>query len=222
MSRDMRALIFASLMLSGVAGCHRPVGTEPPPEGWANAAPTVVEQVVDRPESQLLAVRQGALEAWIEVPAVGASVGDFVLLGQGAPRYDVPIPELGETVAVVVDIDRIQVVDEATAQRTVAAQVPKDAVPVGEVYAQLTQLANQQIVVHGTVVKATNAVGFVWVHLRDGTGDEALGTHDLTVKTRQTVVRGQRVAFRGVLRQDVDLGFGYHYDALVEEGVLVE
>lgn len=218
----MRALLFASLMVFGLTGCHRPVGTEPPPEGWANAAPTVVERVVDRPESQLLAVRQGTLEAWIEVPAVGARVGDFVLLGQGTPRYEVPIPELGETAPVVVDIERIQVVDEATAQRTVAAQVPKDAVPIAEVYAQLAARADQQIVVHGTVVKATHAVGFLWVHLRDGTGDAALGTHDLTVKTRQTVVQGQRVAFRGVLRQDVDLGFGYHYDALVEEGVLVE
>ena len=30
-----------------------------------------------------------------------------------------------------------------------------------------------------------------------------------------------RMAFRGVLRRDVDLGFGYHYAALVEDGVLL-
>ncbi|MFT6147231.1 MAG: hypothetical protein ACJAZO_004870 [Myxococcota bacterium] len=36
-----------------------------------------------------------------------------------------------------------------------------------------------------------------------------------TFKTALTV--GQRVAFRGVLRADVDIGFGYPFDALVRE-----
>ncbi len=220
--RRMRAVLLAFVFLSTAVGCHRIVGTEPPPEGWANAAPTVVEQVVNRGDDQLLAVRQGELQAWIKVPAVGADVGDFVLLSQGAPRYDVPIPELGLTAPVVVDIDRVQVVDEATAVRTVAAQIPKEAIPIAQIYAELETRANQPVVVYGTVVKAPSAVGFTWVHLQDGTGDASLGTHDLTVQTRQTVVRGQRVAFRGVLRQDVDLGFGYHYNALVEDGVLHE
>ena len=40
-----------------VVGCSRPVGTEPPPEGWANAAPTVVEKVVERGEQQASVVQ---------------------------------------------------------------------------------------------------------------------------------------------------------------------
>ena len=56
----------------------------------------------------------------------------------------------------------------------------------------------------------------------DGTGDAAAGTNDLTVQASELVPRGQRVAFRGMLRRDVDLGFGYHYDALVEGATLVE
>jgi hypothetical protein len=65
-------------------------------------------------------------------------------------------------------------------------------------------------------------VGSIWVHVQDGTGDAAAGTHDLTIQTQQSVTAGQRVAFRGRLRKDVDLGFGYHYDALVEDAALVE
>lgn len=205
-----------------VVGCSRPVGTEPPPEGWANAAPTVVEKVVERGEQQLLLVRQGELQTWVAVPAVGASVGDYVLLGKGSPRYEVELPELGETAPVVVDIDRIQVVDQATAAQVVAAQRPQEAVPIAQVYAELDQRAGRELVVHGTVVKATSAVGSIWVHLQDGTGDAAQGTHDLTVKTEHSVVPGQRVAFRGTLRRDVDLGFGYHYTALLEDGTLLE
>lgn len=209
-----RCSLSAALLL--LVACSRTAGTEPPPGGWANAAPTVVEQAVDRGDVQLLAVRQGALQAWVQVPAVGAKVGDYVLLGQGTARTDVDIPEVGQRAPTVVDIEHVQVVDEATARQTLAAAAPDGAVPVQTVYAELEQRAGQPIVVYGTVVKATSAVGSVWVHIQDGTGDAAAATNDLAVQTHQTVTRGQRIGFRGVLRKDVDLGFGYHFDALVE------
>jgi hypothetical protein len=215
-----RTLLLAALV--GLLACSKPTGTEPPAEGWANTGPTVVEQVVDRGTKQLLSVRQGPWQTWIEVPAVSAKVGDYVLLGKGTARHDVPIPEIGQTVSELVDIANVQVVDEATARQTLAASAPKGAVAVQTVYAELERRADQEIVVYGTVVKATSAVGSIWVHIQDGTGDAASGTHDLTIQTQQSVARGQRVAFRGVLHKDVDLGFGYHYDALVKEGVLIE
>lgn len=213
---------LALAALVGLLGCGRSNGTEPPPDGWANTGPTVVEQVVDRPEKQLLSVRQGPWQTWVEVPAVGAQVGDYVLLGKGSARQDVEIPEIGQRAGQVVDIAHVQVVDEATARRTVSANAPKDAVSVATVYAELAQRADKEIVVYGTVVKATSAVGSIWVHVQDGTGDAAAGTHDLTIQTQQSLTAGQRVAFRGMLRKDVDLGFGYHYDALVEDAALVE
>ncbi len=218
-SSSVRPLVLAVLL---AVACGRPQGTEPPPGGWANQAPTLVEKVVDRGDRQLLAVRQGRLSTWVEVPDVGAEVGDYVLLGQGAPRADVAIPELGTRAPQVVDIAHARVVDLETAREAVVRTAPEGAVPIGTVYATLAERAGQEVVVHGTVVKATPAVGWVWVHLRDGTGDPATGTHDLTVQTRASVTRGQRVAFRGTLRRDVELGFGYHYDALVEAAERVE
>jgi len=212
--------LFAALVL--LLGCGGPTGTEPPADGWANAGPTVVEQVVSRDDTQLLFVRQGQWTTWVEVPKVGAEVGDYVLLGKGSARRDVEIPELGQRAAEVVDIANVQVVDEETARRTVSANAPKDAVPIGTVYAELAQRAGKEVVVYGTVVKATSAVGSIWVHLQDGTGDSAAGTHDLMVQSKVTVARGQRVAFRGVFRKDVDLGFGYEYAAMVEEAVLID
>jgi hypothetical protein len=195
-----------------------PQGTPPPPDGWANTAPTVVEQVLDQGEHQLLAVRQGDDRAWVVIPDIAAAVDDHVLLGAGTPRRDVRIPELGREVALVVDIDHAQVVDADTARAVLAARAPEDAVTIGALYATLAARDGQQVVIHGTVAKVAHAVGWSWVHVRDGTGDAAEGTHDLTVKTRATVHEGQRVTFRGTLRVDVDLGFGYHYDALVEDG----
>lgn len=216
----MRLLRLTPLYALALLGCDRPQGTDPPPDGWANQAPTVVERVVDRPDTQLLEVTQGTLRTWVEVPAVGAEVGDHVLLGRGTARTEVPIPELDLQAPLVVDIAHVQVVDAETARRAIAATVPRDAVAIGTVYAELEQRADQPIAVHGTVVKATSAVGSIWVHVQDGTGDAAAGTHDLTIQTDQAVTRGQRVTFEGTLRRDVELGFGYHFDALVEAGRL--
>ena len=217
-----RPTLVGMLALSSLIGCNRPDGTEPPPDGWANNAPTVVESGVDREDTQLLSVRQGALQTWVQVPDVGAEVGDYVLLGRGTARHDVEIPELGQQAREVVDIAHAQIVDEQTAHLVVSTRSPQDAVSIGTIYAELDQRADKTVVVYGTVVKATSAVGSVWVHLQDGTGDAASGTHDLTIQAQQAVSRGQRVAFRGVLRKDVALGFGYHYDALVEDAIRVE
>jgi hypothetical protein len=209
-------------LLAALAPLGCASSTDAPPGGWANAAPTTVETVVDRGEHQLLEVRQGELTTWVQVPDVGAKVGDHVLLGRGTARPHVPIPELELRASVVVDIAHARVVDAETARSGTTREPPAGALPIGEAYARLDQLAGTEVVVFGRVVRAPNAVGSYWVHLQDGTGDADAGTHDLTVQTADAVVEGQWVAFRGTLRRDVDLGFGYHYDALVEGGARLE
>ncbi len=203
------------------AACGGGQGTAPPPDGWANVEPTRVEQAFERGDTQLLEVSQGELRAWISVPAVGANPGDYVLLGRGEARRNVDVPELGGPVAAVVDIPHVRVVDEADARSVSQAAVPDGVVEIGRIYDELDARDGDEVVVYGTVVKAPEAIGWRWVHLQDGSGSASFGTNDLTVKTKDAVVVGQRVAFRGVLRQDVDLGFGYRYRALVEDGARV-
>lgn len=211
---------LALLALTALTACGASAATDAPPDGWANNAPTRVERVVDRGDTQLLDVSQGALRTWVAVPQVHADAGDYVLLGRGTARTDVPIPELGERAPELVDIAHVRVVDAETARRTVAHPPPEGALPIADAYAELDARAGTKVRVYGRVVKAPNAVGAYWVHLRDGTGGP--GTDDLTVQTQEAVVPGQWVAFEGTLRKDVDLGFGYHYDALVEGGTRVE
>ncbi|MCU0655004.1 MAG: hypothetical protein MUF64_06850 [Polyangiaceae bacterium] len=218
----MHRSIFSGILALLAVACGDPRSTEAPPGGWANLGPTVVEQALERGEHQLLRVRQGALSTWVQVPRVGARIGDHVLLGRGKLRTDVVLPGVAGRVPEMVEIAQVRVVDAETARRMVARRAPPGALSVGQVHAELELRAGTEVVVAGRVVKATNAVGAIWVHLQDGTGEAAAKTHDLTIQTQQQVVQGQWVAFRGTLRRDVDLGFGYHYKALVERGVLVE
>ena len=205
-----------------LVACRTPVGTAPPPQGWANHAPTAVEQVVDREKTQLLKVRQGQYTTWVRVPNVGAEVGDYILLGQGTAERDVEIPELDARVPELVEIAHARAVDFESAQSAVVARIPEGAIGVGTVFAELSERADQEVVVFGVVTRVAGAIGWHWVHLRDASGDPALAGYDLTIQTKDNVLEGQRVAYRGRLRKEVDLGFGYYYDALVEQAEYLE
>jgi hypothetical protein len=86
-----------------------------------------------------------------------------------------------------------------------------------EVYTEKSELANQQVVVRGKVVK-TNAgiMAKDWVHVRDGSGEE--GKNDLTVTTTSKPLPnvGDTVLVTGTVVLDKDFGMGYQYPVMVE------
>lgn len=90
---------------------------------------------------------------------------------------------------------------------------------VAELYANKASLVGKDVAVRGRVVKYTPAVmGKNWVHLQDGTGSG--GTNDLTVSTSSTAAVGNTVLVRGKLAADKDLGYGYHYDIIIEDAAV--
>lgn len=103
------------------------------------------------------------------------------------------------------------------------AKVPKasgpDARTVGEIMAAPDALKEKAVVVRAKIVKINSGIrGVNWVHLRDGSGSAASGTNDLIVTTKETLKVGDIVTMKGVVRTDKDLGAGYVYKVLVEEG----
>jgi hypothetical protein len=93
---------------------------------------------------------------------------------------------------------------------------------VGEVYAKAADLQGKTIHVKGKVAKASAApiMGRNWLHLQDGTGDPASGSHDLTVTSQDSAAVGDVVTARGVLGKDRDFGAGYKYKVILEEAIL--
>jgi hypothetical protein len=73
------------------------------------------------------------------------------------------------------------------------------------------------------VVKVNNQIlERNWIHLQDGSGSAAERTHDLTITTDAVVKLGDVVTFTGVLATGKDIGAGYAYDAIVENGKVVK
>ena len=107
------------------------------------------------------------------------------------------------------------------ATTTVTKAVGPDARTVAEVVTGKAGLKDKTVLVHGQVVKAsTGILGKNWLHLRDGSGSAAAGTHDVLVTTLDNAAVGDIVNARGKVRTDVDLGSGYAYAVLIEDASL--
>ena len=92
----------------------------------------------------------------------------------------------------------------------------KDGKNVAEIFAGSEELAGEQVMVRGKVVKfLPQIMGKNWLHLQDGSGSE--GTNDLTVTTTTTVKVGDVVLVSGVISVDRDFGYGYEYDVIIED-----
>lgn len=90
---------------------------------------------------------------------------------------------------------------------------------VAELFAQKDQLAGKTVVVRGKVVKVAAAImDKDWVHVRDGSGAE--GANDLTVTTTSTprAKVGDLVLVTGTVGVNKDLGMGYKYVVIIENG----
>ena len=95
---------------------------------------------------------------------------------------------------------------------------PEGGKTVAEIHAEKAELAGKQVTLRGKVVKFNAQImGKNWLHVRDGSGDAAEGTHDLTITTPATAKVGDTVLVSGELHLDRDFGFGYKYDAIVED-----
>jgi hypothetical protein len=98
---------------------------------------------------------------------------------------------------------------------------PPGGVSIADLWAKRSELAGQDVVVRGRVVKANTAImGRNWFHLQDGSGKADDGTNDMTITTDEIVTVGDVVTVSGMLTVDKDFGAGYAYDAIIENGTI--
>jgi hypothetical protein len=94
-------------------------------------------------------------------------------------------------------------------------------ITVAELFKNREAYNGKEVVVRGEVVKFTTAVmKRNWVHIQDGT---AHGTqYDLTITTTESVSQGDVVTFKGKIILDKDFGYGYNYEVLMEDAILMD
>ncbi len=104
------------------------------------------------------------------------------------------------------------------AKISVAKAVGANAYTVQEIFAKSAKLDKKKVVVQGKVVKVSAKImGKNWIHIQDGTGNQAKKNHNLVCTSNETADIGDIVTVSGILAKDKDFGGGYKYSAIVEE-----
>ncbi len=107
------------------------------------------------------------------------------------------------------------------AKISVAKAAGANAYTVQEIFTNSAKLNNKKVVVKGKVVKvSTGIMGRNWIHIQDGTGNQANKNHNLVCTSKDMADVGDIVTVRGVLAKDKDFGGGYKYTAIVEESTI--
>jgi len=92
---------------------------------------------------------------------------------------------------------------------------------VAQIFAQRLELAGKRVRLRAKVARVVVGVlGRNWVHLQDGTGREADGTHDVVATTLAEPKVGETVLVEASVTVDKDLGSGYRYSVLLEDATI--
>jgi hypothetical protein len=216
------------------------------PEGArSNTFTGTVAEAMDAGEYTYARLEGGGRDVWIAASRFEARPGRTVTASLDMPMEDFESKTLGRTFPLLYFVSRIAL-DGATLDSTAQAgqaappalmtshgtpgdggrgpvqvatlQPPPGGMSIADVIAKRSALSGKPVTIQGTVVKFNGGImDRNWLHLQDGSGSEATGTHDLTVTTTDTVQVGDVVTVSGVVGTDKDFGAGYAYGVIVEQ-----
>lgn len=102
----------------------------------------------------------------------------------------------------------------------VSIKTAKGGITISELYARKDFYSGKNVKISGQVTKfSPDIMKKNWIHLQDGT--ENAGKFDLTVTTNANVAEGDIVTIEGKIAINKDFGYGYSYEVLMEDAVLV-
>jgi hypothetical protein len=203
-----------------------------------------VMETMDALNYTYLKVDTGTETFWAATNKTPIKVGDAVVVPEGTPMADFHSKELDRTFDVVYFVSSVLVGGETgepasgsmpaghpsmTGGSTKVTKTDVDltgikpaegGVTVADIYAKKETLTGTTVKVRGKVVKySPQIMQKNWLHIQDGTGAE--GSNDLTVTAGTEAKVGDTVVVTGVLSANVDFGYGYQYDLIIENAEVI-
>jgi len=176
-------------------------------------------------------------QRWVATRETTVQVGDVIQTTPGMAMQGFTSNTLNRTFKVVYFVETLQNLSAPAGLHPAAQEPPKptgqvaavdvdiEALEPGKniawVYANKEELAGQQVSLRGKVVKYnSNILGWNFIHIRDGSGDAADGSNDLTVTSKAETAIGKTVVVAGTIILDKDFDAGYEFPVLMEDAVL--
>jgi len=217
-----------------------PALASPIPDG---AVRGTVQKTMDSGGYTYVFMETGEEKRWVATQQVAVTVGDVVQTTQGMPMSNFESKSLNRTFDVIFFVDGLEnlsspmmppmsdghptlplpeghpTMDNKVGEQVAGAAVAelKPGQNIAWVYANKDTLAGQSISLRGTVVKYNDGIlGRNFIHIQDGSGDAADGSHDLTVTGNDTTAVGETVVLTGTIVMNKDFGAGYSFPVLME------
>jgi len=196
----------------------------------------LVKEVLQTTNYTYLLVTENKIETWLALPKMEANKGETYYYTEGMEMTNFESKELGRTFEKVYFIQSVSATPGNNAadplayphssrttkveKQEVSIQPAAGGVTIAELFANKESYAGKKVRIKGEVTKFNAAIMKKnWVHLQDGTEHE--GKFDLTATTDIELPVGEVVTLEGVIAINQDFGYGYAYEILLENAVLI-
>lgn len=232
MASIIAGVVFAQVGCTETTGetvADDPALNTPVPDGLVRG--TVVE-TMDSGGYTYVLLDTGGEQRWLAGPLTDIAVGQVIQTPAGMAMRQFTSNTLNRTFDVLYFVSSIsrmttptmpeghptmsQEADPEIDVTTVAALEPgKD---IAWVYANKDSVAGQEVSLRGKVVKYNAGIlGQNFIHIQDGSGEAASGTHDITVASKAATAVGETIVATGTIILDKDFGSGYVFPVMMED-----
>lgn len=193
----------------------------------------VAEEVMQAERYTYIKVKEGNKSYWIATGKREAKPGTVYYYQGGLLKTNFESQEFNRTFDTLYLVSSIITSNEHPAANMISEQKPepkinqnpikiKDAISLKELKSNKEKYEGKTVTVSGECTKVNNSImGKNWVHIKDGTEIDGKPV-DLTISTDAVVQLGEVTGFKGVISLNKDLGYGYVYEVLMEEGQKVK
>lgn len=200
----------------------------------------VVKEVLQANVYTYLNVTENGKDQWIAVTKIDAQVGEIYYFNEFMEMLLFESKDLGRTFESVYFVEDLRKTLEKKhtpqmqmpeghmgtgahggkpkiSQAEIKVEPAKEGITIAELYANKEKYEGKKVSIRGKVVKTNfEIMNKNWFHIQDGTSNG--GKFDLTVTSMEKNVKvGDVVTFEGKAVLDIDFGYGYKYDVLIEE-----
>jgi hypothetical protein len=226
-------VVMISIFISSCQLGPRPDLSEQLPPGTHKG---VVQEVLQTTNYTYLLVAENKTETWLALPKMEANKGESYYYTEGMEMKNFESKELGRIFETVYFIESVSKTLQKNTSESMAyphssmttkvekhevdIQPVSGGITIADLFANKATYEGKTVKVKGEVTKFNGSImKRNWVHLQDGTEHD--GKFDLTVTTVIEVPVGEIMTFEGVVALNQDFGYGYSYEVLLENAVLI-
>lgn len=237
----MRIVISLLFAIVFITACKSDKKTEI--ENQSIIHKVIAQEVLHIDDYTYLRVLENGIEKWIAAPSTQAEIGQTYYFEKGMEMTNFESKELNRTFETIYFVDRMSTDSEMKIQmnsynslntdlfqqgakpilekQQVEIKPVEDALTIAELYKNMKAYEGKSIKIKGKVTKFNPAIMKKnWIHLQDGT--EFNDRFDITATIDTEANVGDIVTIEGVVSLNKDFGYGYTYELIVENAVLIK